>query len=66
MLALPAAGRLCRLPPEVRAILADLLVELSADARSRAEMNWRKNKAPMAAYWRAVSTYSNHLRRIIR
>lgn len=66
LLALPAAERLCRLPPEVREILADILGELSVDARNRAEASWVKNKAPMAAYWRAVATYANHLRRIIR
>lgn len=66
VLGLPAAGALLRLPPEVRAILARLHYELAADARARAELSWRRNKAPMAAYWRAVATYARHIARAIQ
>jgi hypothetical protein len=35
--------------------------ELRADADRQAEESWRKRKGPMAAYWRAVSTYARHV-----
>lgn len=41
LLKLPAAGRIRSLPPEARQALADLLRELSLDARKRAETSWR-------------------------
>ncbi|RWO23302.1 MAG: hypothetical protein EOS11_28675 [Mesorhizobium sp.] len=66
LLALPAMQRLCRRAPEERADLADLLRELSIDARGRAEESWRRHKAPMAAYWKAVSVYAGHLARAVR
>ena len=65
VLALPAARRLQDLAPRTRAALADVLGEMSVDARRRAEASWRANKAPMAAYWRAVCTYANHIRRVV-
>lgn len=27
---------------------------------------WRKHKAPMAAYWKAVAVYANHASRLFR
>ena len=66
MLALPAAARLKALPPEVKAIIYDLLMDLSRDAAARAQHCWRKNKAPMAAYWKVVSVYAKHAARIAR
>jgi len=66
VLALPAVGRLRELPPEARGALCGLLGDVSRDARHRAEVSWRRNKAPMAAYWRAVSACANHIRRAIR
>lgn len=66
LLRLPAAHRLRAMPPEIRQDLAALLHELSLDARERAELSWRRNKAPMATYWKAVSVYAGHLRRVIR
>jgi hypothetical protein len=66
LLKLPAAQRIQTLPPEARHALADLLLELSRDARERAHRGWRQNKAPMAAYWKAVSVYAGHLHRIAR
>ena len=65
LLGLPAAKRLAGLPAEVRAPLASLLRELSLDARSRSDESWKRHKAPMAAYWKAVAVYANHLRRVI-
>jgi hypothetical protein len=58
LLGLPAAQKMRSLPPEARAVLAELLRELSFDARERAERSWRQNKAPMAVYWKAVAVYA--------
>ncbi|WP_454858773.1 hypothetical protein [Rhizobium binxianense] len=66
LLRLPAAARIRSLSPEARQVLADLLRELSLDARQRAETSWRQNKAPMAVYWKAVGVYAAHLHRVIR
>lgn len=66
VLALPAAKRIAELPPEARELLAELLADLTTDARARAQESWRKNKGPMAAYWKAVGAYAHHLRRAIR
>lgn len=65
LLRLPAAQRLLALSPEARHVLADLLIELAADARERADQSWARHKAPMAAYWKAVSVYAGHLHRIL-
>lgn len=65
LLDLPSARRIRALPPDTRMALADLLGELSRDARDRAERSWRRHKAPMAAYWKAVSVYAAHLRRVV-
>ena len=66
VLALPAARRLRDAPAPARALLAGLLDDLAADARQRAEACWRKHKAPMAAYWKAVAVYAKHLARALR
>jgi hypothetical protein len=66
ILTLPAARRLQDLPPEARAAIADVLKELAFDARERAQMSWRKNKGPMAVYWKAVGAYAGHLYRAVR
>lgn len=66
LLSLPAAQRFSDLPIEAREMLRTLLLELSADARSRAEHSWRRHKAPMAAYWKAVSVYARHIARLLK
>lgn len=66
ILTLPAAKRLQALQPEARAALRDLLKELQADCRSRADECWKKHKAPMAAYWKACAVYANHTSRILK
>ena len=65
VLALPAAKALLALPDEPRLILAALLDDLARDARSRAEASWKSHKAPMAAYWKAVSVYAGHVRKAL-
>lgn len=66
MLVLPGVAALRRLDPDIRAHLRTILVELAGDARARADDSWRRHKAPMAAYWKAVSVYAGHLARVLR
>lgn len=65
LLALPAAQQLADLPPEARAALKALLVEIRNDCRARADESWRKHKAPMACYWKAAGVYANHTARLL-
>lgn len=65
LLALPAVEELRALPVEQRRALSCLLRDLAADARVRAENCWRTHKAPMAAYWKAVSVYAGHTARAL-
>jgi hypothetical protein len=66
VLALPAAARLQELPVEARRALSDLFGDISKDAHRRAQESWRKNKGPMAAYWKAVGAYATHIKRVVR
>lgn len=66
LLTLPAAQRIRSLPADIRATVSALLAEIAADASARAEKCWRKHKAPMAAYWKAVAVYARHARRLTR
>ena len=66
LLMLPAAQAIAALPADARAALRALLRQISTDARGRAETCWRKHKAPMAAYWKAVAVYANHASRIAK
>lgn len=61
MLRLPAARKLLALPEPERRAVAAVFRELRAEANSEAELAWERRKGPMAAYWRAVSTYARHL-----
>lgn len=66
VLKLPAAQRCRDLPESEREALRLVLLELSADARTRAEESWRRHKAPMACYWKAVSVYARHIAAALR
>jgi hypothetical protein len=66
LLQLEAARQLAELPPESQAALRALLLAIRADARARADLAWKKHKAPMAAYWKAVAVYANHTARLLR
>lgn len=66
VLGLPAIAKLQALPPDARVAVEELLADVTADARGRAQASWLKNKGPMAAYWKAVGAYSNHIRNAIR
>lgn len=63
VLLLPGAARLRKLPAPARLALQAVLLDLRQDARCRADECWRKHKAPMAAYWKAVSVYAGHIAR---
>jgi hypothetical protein len=66
ILALPSAQRLLDLPGAERQVIYALLKELCEDARGRAQTSWRQNKGPMAAYWKAVGAYANHLKNVAK
>lgn len=66
VLGLPGVAELQALPPEQRAAIAALIDAIGKDARTRAQIAWRKNKGPMAAYWKAVGAYATHIKRAIR
>lgn len=66
VLGLPATALILEMPPATRRILADLLADISRDARRRAQESWKRNKAPMAVYWKAVGAYATHLSRVVR
>lgn len=61
LLNLPAGKALMSLPAEDRIRISAVLRELRAQANTEAENSWKRRKGPMAAYWRAVSTYARHL-----
>ena len=58
--------RFDRLPPEARQALREALLDLRRDALGRAELQWRRHKAPMAYYWKVVGVYAGHLARSLR
>ena len=57
--------RFAALPAPARAALRAALLELRADALARAELQWRRHKAPMALYWKTIGVYAGHLARAI-
>lgn len=61
VLGLDSARLLAALPDGSRAALASVLRAISRDGRDRAEKCWRRHKAPMATYWKAVAVYARHL-----
>jgi hypothetical protein len=66
LIALPAAQAIRSLSADSRLALRILLGQIAEDAARRAEESWRKSKGPMAAYWKAVSVYAKHARRLTR
>lgn len=66
ILALDAAQTILALPQEQRVALAGLLMELSHDARQRAEKAWRTHKPPMAGYWMATAVVAKHIARALK
>lgn len=66
ILALPAAAKIAALPAPTRAALCEILQELSGDARARADLSWRRHKAPMAVYWKSIAVYARHIAQACR
>lgn len=60
VLALPSAHKLQELPPAARKALEAVLRDLAKDARGRSQTAWKRHKAPMATYWKAVAVYARH------
>ena len=54
-----------KLPLDSREALRDALLSLRTDALRRAELQWKRHKAPMALYWKVVGVYAGHLARAI-
>jgi len=46
--------------------LTALLGDLAQDAAAWADHAWRRHKAPMVAYWKAVAVYARHTARAVR
>lgn len=58
---LPTAQRVRELPPEARAALRALMVDLKKECNARAEKAWRQRKRQMAAYWGTNAVYAGHI-----
>lgn len=58
--------RFAALPPAARGALRAALLDLRVDALARADLQWRRHKAPMALYWKVVGVYAGHLARAMR
>ena len=54
------------LPAPAREALRGALLDLRKDAARRAQHQWRRNKGPMALYWKVVSVYAGHIARALR
>ena len=65
VLLLPGMQAARALPPESRAALRGVLLSIRDDARERAAECWKRHKAPMACYWKAVAVYANHIGRAL-
>lgn len=66
IMALESAQRIRALPPEAKAALRAVLLDIRADAKVRAEKAWRTHKAPMACYWKLISVIFGHIARLAR
>lgn len=51
-----------RTSPRPRRQIANPVLGLPA---ARAQHSWAQNKGIMAAYWKAVSVYARHIRRVL-
>lgn len=63
---LPSVARVVSLPPEAKAALKALLIDIRNDCREHAAESLRKHKAPMYAYWKANGVYANHMQRLLK
>lgn len=60
LLELQAGKELLTLPQADRRRISKVMRALRQQANTEAEKSWASRKGPMAAYWRAVSTYARH------
>lgn len=58
--------RAAALSPEARIALAGMLDDLATLALTNAEESLRRSKWMMHAYWRVVTVYARHFRRLTR
>jgi hypothetical protein len=65
VLRLKATKRIFEMPRDQQEIWYDILKEMSAEARVEAERLWRKPKAPMAGYHKALAVYAGHFAKVI-
>jgi hypothetical protein len=65
LLQLPAGQDLLQLPATDRIRIGKVMRALRHQANTEAEKSWAKRKGPMAAYWRAVSTYARHMAHVL-
>jgi hypothetical protein len=65
LLDLPAGQEMLELPEADRRRIARVFRDLRHQANDEAEKAWTRRKGPMAAYWRAVSTYARHLAHLL-
>lgn len=57
---------LASLSPESRAALHALFVAVRNACRIKAQESWKKNKAPMACYWKVCGVYCHHFSRLTK
>jgi hypothetical protein len=55
-----------QVPPEARAALRTILLELRYDSQKKAAYCWHRHKAPMALYWKCVAVYAGHIAKLFR
>jgi hypothetical protein len=57
---------LAEMTPEEATRWRRILLAIQADAREKAELNWRRHKGPVAYYWKATGVVCGHLAKVIR
>lgn len=66
VLRLQSAAAIQALPPDARAALKAVLMDLRRQSAAKAQLDWKRNKGMTAAYWKAVSIYAGHIARLCR
>ena len=65
VLGLQSAQALQELGNDARQALRAVLLDISADARKRAEHAWKTRKPPLSCYWACVAVWAKHIARAI-
>lgn len=66
LLDLSEAHEILKLPTEQREVIAKLLDGLRKKCADDAQRSWRRNKAPMAAYWKINAVYIRYMAHALR